>query len=243
MLRLTFDRLKGAYREYLRDRIPSTRTECPPPSELMLFFSSRSSRRRKSRLLEHVSRCGPCAEEFEMMAGVDRAARLFAGQAALASRRKKDPPLFRKMTRGFWEMGRIAAAGAGFAVLTAGILLLTSRPSSLLPREPVTLRSPDSSIDVRLVSPSGRIGGHEAIVFRWRPVRLEQRGNWVVSLFDDSLARVWEIRTDIARPVSLPREIQARLVPGRRYFWGISLVSEGEPWDSDLEVFWLAAGR
>jgi len=242
MMTLSFDRLKSAYRSYLQGLVPKTRKDCPPPSELMRFFSEDTSRRFKSRILDHIAGCGPCAEEFEIGLGMDRAARAFTAAAAKLAEEAQKTATPRKSTRGFWGLDRLAAAGVGLAALAAGILILAGRPTISSLDEPLVLRAGSEPISIRLDAPLGQVDSNAAITFLWRAGDVSLGESCHVSLFDDTLVRVWEGRTINSGSLFLPQAVQISLVAGRRYYWGISVFSGDEKVDSDLAEFWLEPG-
>lgn len=234
---LSPDRLKRAYRDYLRGIVPSTRSECPPPGDLMFFFKAQATRRFKARILDHVSRCGPCAEEFASLLEVDRAAREFTAYAEQLCPERGRPRHRRKFSSGFWGLGRLAAAGVGLAALAAGLLVLTDRGPVAPPGPAMTLRSAGTILLVHLDSPSGIIRRNEIVAFRWRPSGTQPLGACVVSVFDDSLLRIWESPPVSTLSVNLPAAVQSTLLIGRTYYWGLSLVSGNSDEASDLEAF------
>lgn len=236
---LSLDRLKSAYRAYLQGLVPKTRTSCPPPSELMRFFSNTSSRRFKSRILDHVAGCGLCAAEFEIGLGMDRAARAFTAAAAKLAEEAQETASPRKSTRGFWGLGRIAALGASLTALAAGIMILAGRPTSLPVDEPLVLRATSAPLSIRLEAPLGSVDLNAAVAFLWRAGDGSLGGPCHVSLFDDTLVRIWEGWTTNSGSLFLPQAVQISLVAGRRYYWGISVFSGDEAVDSDLAEFWL----
>jgi len=237
-MKLGLERLKTAYREYVRGLNPPTRADCPPIDELTRFFCSQTSRRRKDRILDHVSRCGPCAEEFDMLIGVDRAARSFADSAGHLAPGPAQRFRPRKRTRGFWALGRLAAAGAGLAAVALGLWIALGRPTSP-PDDDMALRSVGQDPAITLVGPAGSVDEQTKIAFRWRISGEYANASWVISLFDDSLILIWESAPSAAGQILLPPDIQASLGRGRKYYWGISLVSEESESDSDLAAFWI----
>lgn len=243
MPNLSLDRLKRAYRTHLRGLAPDTRLDCPPPAELMRFFSDDASRGLKTRILDHVAGCGPCADEFEILMEIDRAARALGESTAKLAGSRSGTPFRKRETRGFWSLGRLAATGAGLAAAAAWIFILGDRTMNPRPDEPDVLRVVKAPAGIRLDGPAGPVDAGTAVAFRWSLGGDPAGAEILVCLYDESLACLWESQTDDAGVFFLPQDIQVTLIPGRRYYWGVTLLSVGDGADSDLNEFWLVSRR
>jgi len=235
MLNIPDESLKAAYRSYLRGLWSATRRNCPPTADLIRFFSARSPRRFKMRVLDHVARCGACAEEFEILMGMDRQARAFSSEVARL-RTPSGTVKNSKSSKGFLGSGRWLLASAGLAAVFLVLLLRLSEPG-VAPDGVGMLRSAAPAEIIPEV-PSGKVDTTAPLVFRWRFSGGKEEGaTCVVFLYDDSLLQIWESPTSESQSCVLPREIQKSLVSGRTYFWGVSAAPGSACRESDLVPF------
>ena len=60
--------LKALYQACAGSTGPSSRSGCPSPEKLLGVLRSELSSRRATRVIDHLSRCGPCSGEFGFLA-------------------------------------------------------------------------------------------------------------------------------------------------------------------------------
>jgi hypothetical protein len=200
--------LKSIYRAYVHSNTPASREKCPPTECMIRLLRGRGSKREKTRLVDHISRCGYCAEEFEFLVEARRSENeLIQGVGRWLGRKERErlrPPLFSRFS---WGLASLVAA---FAV--AGVLLLKF---VILP-VPETYRA-DSHATIELLEPVDIRVSRPNLVFRWRTLPAAEY--YVLGIFDETLAPVWESARLTADQAALPREIIRKLGAGKTYFW------------------------
>jgi hypothetical protein len=221
---------------------PASRRGCPSPEKLQAVLSSRLSPRRSTAVIDHLSHCGPCAEEFGFLLAARRSGNALlqdielwlASREPYASRRPDDRggPTRPKVERSvrWWFSWRTVPLAAG--LLIAGFVISTRwvfRGADAYRAEPATR--------IGLIRPAARAVTREALVFEWQRVARAER--YVLRLFDQALAPVWESGPTPANSVRLPHEVTGRLRAGS-YFWMVTAtLAGGQEVPSKLEEFTL----
>ena len=227
------DQIKAAYRGYLRGRIPESRSACPDPEKLQRFFLAGSSRTSKKKILGHIARCGPCADEFEMFLSIDRE----AGQFARSLERfysARCPAESRRLRRGFLPAWEAALIGTGLVFLVLSVLSAIPglfRP----PADGSQVRAPLIP-SVRLLRPIGPVPASRDILFQWRiDVPAEY---FILELFDEALTLLWKSPPIKSRGFILPAEAAGLIRPGKKFFWQVRVYGRSSPpFESGLKEF------
>ena len=60
------------YKAHIMEIIPHSRKSCSPPKGIINFFKSKTSEKQKSRVIDHITKCSYCAQEFEFMLQTQR---------------------------------------------------------------------------------------------------------------------------------------------------------------------------
>ncbi len=227
--------LRESFRAGIAKGIPDSRRACPRPSDIAGLFDPRTSPRKKAKLMDHVVRCGACAEEFESWLALHReeealikdlcawasrhrdagqGSQIKDGRAEYAARRARNP-------RSFFEyIVRRPALAGGAAILAMVLALglwLVLRPS----RPPEYRASPPSSILLKQPPPGG-IVDQASPLFSWTP--LANVDYYILEIFDDSLAPVWKSPETERTQLRLAFEVQERLRPGPTYYWLVTAI-------------------
>jgi hypothetical protein len=109
--------LKRIFRSYIGMRDPGTRQDCPSFNELSRFFEPGRRRRDRLRVIDHVTNCSACAEEFEFLRGLHNyEAQLTQNAREIRAKHGSysiSPDAYRKKAP-VWR----------YAPITAGVLLL-----------------------------------------------------------------------------------------------------------------------
>ncbi len=206
------EELKLLFRAFISKRVPGTRQQCPPFNELARFFQPGVPRKRKLKIIDHVTSCSPCAEEFEFLRGLHNYENQFVHDA-----------------------GRIRSKQAGYSIapgrdhkrsliwryapVAAGVLLLIVSLTIIMKSDhPGETRSTTSSLV--LLRPTSGQSVPITLVFEWKPV--EDVDSYVLEIFDDTLLPFWrstEITTTLFRP---PEDLLKKLRPGTAYYWMVT---------------------
>jgi len=221
--------LKSIYQAYVRENTPASRGECPSAESMIRMLSGRGSRKEKTRLVDHISRCRYCAEEFEFLVEARRSEKdLIHGVDQWLVQKKRDrlrPILFSHFS---WRLVSLVVA-----FFVVGVLLL----KFLILPTPETYRA-DSQAMIELLQPVDTRVPRSSLVFRWKP--LPNTEYYVLEVFDETLAPVWESGEITVSQAVPPREVSGKLAAGRAYFWLLTAhLKSGEKIHSSLVEFVL----
>jgi len=216
--------LKALYQARAGSTGPSSRSGCPSPEKLLGVLRSELSSRRATRVIDHLSRCDACSGEF----------------AFLAEALRSETALLRDLER--WRAGQRPATNAGRAVegggapgmksralfsrlswgavpVGAGLLFalfLMSRGLIFHPREAYRA---EEATRIELLRPAGGVA-RDGLMFSWK--RSPGYDRYVLRLFDQALAPVWQSDRLAGDSLRLPPAAAGRLESGRPYFWMIT---------------------
>ncbi len=235
--------LKNAFQASLETKRPPSRDGCPPPESLLRLLRSAAPRREAARTIDHVSACGACAAEFQVLLEVLRQEKTFVRdvERLVVSSRGGDPPgaRFRKGFRRFRGLRlfpgrpswRLAALAAGLAVVCLAVV------STFVLRAPETFRS-SSPARVELLQPVDSSLRLSQPVFKWEAAKGSEY--YILELFDETLLPVWRSEA-VSRPeLRLPPSLTRGLMIGDSYFWMVTVhFADGETISSSLQKFTL----
>jgi len=229
-MKIDDESLKSMYRAHVRSNVPDSRDECPSAERMAGLLRGRASRKESTRLVDHISRCHYCAREFEFLVEARRSEKdLIQGVDQWLGRKERGglrPPLFSRLS---WGLASMAAG-----IVLVGLFFFLK---FLIFPAPEAYRA-DSQAIIELLEPIEVRISRSSLTFRWRP--LPDAEYYVLEIFDEALAPVWESEKITVSQAAPPREISATLTSGRTYFWLVTAhFPEGEKIHSSLVEFVL----
>jgi hypothetical protein len=223
--------LKRIFRSYVDKRDSGTRQGCPSFSELSGFFEPGTPRTKKLKIIDHITSCSACADEFDFLRGLNNYEKRLA-QNAREIRAKNSSYSTRPYAEGkrawIWRYAPITA-GVLFLVVSLAVVLKWERPGdSRTATSLVTLQSPGRGQSVSIT-----------MVFEWKS--FQEADSYILEVFDDVLLPIWksgEITSTLFKP---PEEFWSRLRPDGSYFWMVTALKGGNKLaESELRRFALA---
>jgi hypothetical protein len=213
------DIYKVAYQEGPENPTPPDCSQCPSPETLARSFEPGASKRIKRRIVDHLSKCAHCQEEFKFYH------ELQSFHQGTSLEEKSDPrpdtterprPDGRSISRPVWSY---VSLFLGLALISSVVLVLfQSTDLSELEREEepaIILDYPQHSHNIS-----------DDLFFRWEELPSAQR--YVIELFDDSLLPVWTSPSIQGHQVLLPSQMRSLLKAGRSYYWMVTAFSGPE---------------
>lgn len=228
-MKIDHDTLSRSYREYAASQRPPDRKKCPSPAALARSFEPSYSNRKKKRIIDHISACAFCHDEFMMFMELKR--------SETTEDRTKD-----RLAIEDRHSGRKALRTLGrsprwqFACVLLGICLALSSYLILVNQGDFSGSRRTQESGIVLLSPKVDQSISASIPFRWRTD--SDAEYYVVELFDEQLLPVWS--SDIVRDpkILLPREATSRLFAGRYYYWMVTgFAQESKIGESPLARF------
>jgi hypothetical protein len=212
------------YRAYVAGKIRASRRNCPPIKDVREAFEGKTRRAAKDRIVDHVSDCAYCAQEFEFIRAVRaRERELDEGIRGIARLRR---PALMFLSRPLWNY---AIGIAMIAIVLSGILLFRGNG----PRD--EWRNGSVAIP-EARGPSGHIDTPSRLIFRWKPVA--GATSYIVEIDDESLRLIWESPPVMTSAALLPEPLKESFSGDKKYYWSVTaLDSEGRIGESRFEVF------
>jgi hypothetical protein len=223
------DDLRAIYRAYAASHRPISRKACPSISAIGNSFDPGASRRKKKRIIDHLSDCSYCREEFNLFFHLQTIP--WDTQRAAVSRKVLGSPddIPRAAGPNVFPLWRYAALVLGFGLIVS-ILLLFFQKWELV--EVQRTEGPG----VVLVSPVAAQAVSKELLFRWKELPSAQY--YILELFDEALLRVWVSPPLYDRQVQLPDNEGRGIRPGASYFWMVTAYSgQAKIGESKLAIF------
>lgn len=245
-MKINNDRLKRLYTEYIKTKMPTSRENCPPVRDLTDFFNPSFLAKKKESIIEHITHCSLCHEEFEIILKIRRDDVSFIKEHNNLSRVINHSSVtstiidrlfsrFKKIQipRFYWKYA--------FSLLFVSMFIF----SSLLIFRPDWAHFPwkkegrrgDSNI-IQLIAPVNTSAVKSSLVFQWNEVK--ESDFYILELFDASFLPIWKSPKILDNSVFLPNEIIDKLKKNRSYYWMLTCyLPNGAIIESDFKEFIL----
>lgn len=213
------DLYQEAYQESLKNLSPLDRGHCPSPDALAKSFEPGVSKRVKNRIVDHLSKCTHCQEEFKFyheLQNFHQALGLNERPDSCRDSAERSRSDGRPISRPVWSYVFLLLG----LVLISSVVLLFFRNTDLSDIK----RGEEYTIILDYPQHSHKIS--DVLIFRWKELPSVQR--YVLELFDDSLLPIWTSPSIQAHHVLLPPSIRSLLKAGRSYYWMVTAYSGPE---------------
>ena len=204
-MKIDDDQLKEYFRGYTASKRPLTRKGCPSPETVASSFEPSASVHKKKRIIDHISGCSLCHEEFIMLLEIQ----------------KREPDKVRAIRQersdrtSLWQYACVLL-GLGL-VMMSFFVSVHQKEISIVERSAKTgLTLLDPKVDQSLSGP---------LVFRWQGRSVSDY--YILELFDDALLPIWTSDRVREHHIPIPPEVYATLQPGRSYFWMVTAFLQG----------------
>jgi len=244
-MKATFDDLRRAYTSYIRRHIPSSREECPLAETIFKVFDKSASPPDKEKVIDHVTRCSYCLQEFELFLDFSRGEENAVGEIASHIKAKdksiripsKRPKILevllgpRDQPRPLWRW-----AGRALLVLViTSLCLIGIKVRFRTPEDRERGRLPGQ---VRLISPVRGQKIETPQLFRWEAIPSAEY--YQLEIYDESLLPLWKSPRIELVTYELPPEAIKILEKSKAYFWTITAwLVDGTRREAPLEEFIL----
>lgn len=223
--------LRRLYRSYVGIRADANRKRCPSIKDLYDFFETRTRTSKKLKIVDHVTNCAACAEEFEFL----RELQQYQDQITQGAReiRAEESPFAPSTSarNGIVSFGQYASVTVGVLFVVASLVIIVQKWS-----RSADVRAAPSS--VLLVQPNQKNPGSRPLVFKWREFKGAEV--YILELFDEALLPTWKSPETSTPYLTLPEDVRERLPANRPYFWMVTAYRGGDKLaESELLRFML----
>lgn len=210
--------LREIYQAYASSRRPSGRKRCPSPRAIAKSFETSTSVRTKKRIVDHISECPMCHEEF-MMFFEHQKTTVATANVIIDMTVHPDRPSRKARNRvghsPAWQ-GALILLGLGLA-LSSFFFIVRQKERSEMRQAAVA--------GITLLSPKRGHSLSAPLVFRWQGDSASEY--YVLELFDEALLPIWASDRIHGLEVLTPSEISSNLCVGKVYFWMVTSYSGG----------------
>jgi hypothetical protein len=222
-------------------RIPQSRKDCPPAKEIINFFRSKLSEHRKIKLIDHITNCRYCTQEFEFILQTlreqeklsEEIGKLFRPKntrTEIEKSVKKDAP---RSTKKRWIFFPFLSWKYVLPIFMAAIIIL----ALIIFRKPEKTEFREEHLpQISLIEPVNGKYFKRLSVFNWTEIK--NSAYYILEIFDESLYPVWESNKISKNHYTLPGETARKLIKNKTYFWMVTVYfSDGRKVESPLEEF------
>jgi hypothetical protein len=238
--------LRKLYSAYIQNRVPLSRAKCPSLEELLNIIMTSGSSRKKGKIIDHITSCAYCAQEFSFFLDLSREERrlleeiekLFQqeDQIQIAQKKGANSPIIRwlKLTRFplFWKFVFIPL----LAIVFISLMILATNKLIVSKKNEERGRLPGQ---IQLIAPTHEKAAQAPLIFKWKGVKYSD--HYVLEIFDEALSPLWKSSRILGDSYQLPPDIAAKIRMDTPYFWMITVyLADGKVIESSLEDFFLS---
>lgn len=204
--------LRELFQAYVDSQETTIGKRCPSLKVLSDSFEFDTPGRKKKKVIDHLSECSTCREEFRLYFDLqkfplgERHAGDY-GETDVADKFRRQKALF------IWR----------FATIVVGACLIFSSIMLFIKDAEISETERAGAMGIMLVSPVRSLAGSEGLVFRWEAFGDAQY--YIVELFDEDLLPVWVSPPVKEVYIQPPAELCANMGAGAVYFWMVTAYS------------------
>ncbi len=212
-MKLNDDILKELYQGYVDLKTPFNRKNCPSSIVIASSFEPSVSRRKKKKIIDHISECSYCREEFMFFFELQKCDFMSNKMAFKTINYDSQIRANNFKIYGLYPFWRYVCFFLGFVLIISSILLFIRRDELS-----DTRRTNETSI--MLIYPTLKHTLPSPLIFQWQKRSSSQY--YILELFDDALLPIWISNKIYDSYIQLPADIYSKLLPEKAYFWTIT---------------------
>lgn len=229
--------LRQLYISNLRQEIPQSRKECPSSKELLHLFRTKSSEKKKTKIIDHITNCYYCINEFEFILKALRYEKQMMATTEKLFLPKRENVSLKNLARRLlatqfsWNLPSLAALMIiGFCLFIA---FYTIANKSKNPEYRAISQS-----QLSLISPNKTKISRSSLSFRWE--NAASSDYYILEIFDEELYQIWKSPKIHKNWIRLPDDANNRMEKNKLYFWMITaFFANGKVIESPLREFYL----
>jgi len=210
--------LREVYQADIKDKIPQTRKFCPSPKEMLHLFRGKNSEKKKAKIVDHITNCYYCSQEFEFIVEALRYEEKMNNIAKeFIVQKEKNPALKQSVSNSFFSMFKW-----GYVSLIVSCILVFSLTAIFIFSTKVgnSKYRGSSSNQIELIKPRKKMLTESTLAFEWKSV--QGADYYVLEIFDETLYSVWRSDKINVNNIILSRETPYRLENNKSYYWMVT---------------------
>lgn len=233
--------LQKLYRSYIVENTPLSRKNCPSIKEITFFFKPKTSEKKKTKIIDHVTNCYYCAQEFEFILHTLRCEKelneeignllhIKDNRNAKNRKAKENATNLKKVQKLFFPKfyWKYAWFLIGATIVISALIIIHN--SEKREYRGINLNR------VHLIKPINGTHSKSLLEFKWTEIK--DSDYYILELFDETLFPIWKSNKIIKNQVILPNKIAKSLTENKTYFWMVTaFLLSGRKIESDIEAF------
>jgi hypothetical protein len=247
-MKIKFEDLKLIYQDHIRSQVPASRSDCPSLKSIYNSLKGKRSRRYRSKLIDHISHCCFCLDDFEIVRSIILQENItltnlyhIVSISQIGNHRLNEKKYIYKIEKHKLIFNFRHVTTFSLAILVAAFIifgLLTNRRFIKETFFPDQNRSASQN-EIILLYPINDVEySISNFQFRWKSV--PKSNYYIIDIFDESLLPVWK-SSPVFEPFfkfhsPLPEFIKLK----KKYFWMVTaIISNNKKLESEIGFFYL----
>ena len=203
--------LREIYQAYVSARRPTGRKKCPSPDVIAKSFESSFSARKKKMIVDHISECQMCREEFMMFLEHQKASEEIIPCSEYPRKRIREESRQYVLWQG-------ALAMLGLSLIVSSFFIIRNQHVDSALRHP-------GADEITIIIPERNPSLSVPLIFRW----LGKPGTeyYILEIFDKSLLPVWASGKRKETQLRLPADVLSTFRPGQVFYWMVTSYTFG----------------
>ncbi|HSA95811.1 MAG TPA: hypothetical protein VLJ16_07160, partial [Acidobacteriota bacterium] len=201
--------LRELFQAFVHSKGPGNHLGCPSVQDLADSFDPKTSMRKKKEIIDHLSECGDCREDFRLYLELNK----FGADPRMDVSQAISEKAHRALGLSLGSLWRYVAIAVALGLVLAGLVFLRRGEIPEVERNPAKL-------GIVLVQPLSGTLGPDDIVFRWKELASAQ--HYILEMFDGTLLPIWVSPPLRETETELPKDIARTLKAGASYYWMVS---------------------
>ncbi len=243
-MKINLKDIQKAYETYRYKNIPVSRIHCPSLKKIISFLTSKTLNKQKIKIIEHLTNCYFCAQEFQFIIRVFRFERKLNKELYRFLQPKKENSLIKRNIKqsdmkSFHIQKKILPFSLSwkYSIPVLGIIITILALNIFQNFRYKEYRTIDTK-RIQLIEPINIKYSKSSLIFKWN----EYKGSnyYLFELFDKTLRSVWKSDKIFRNFISLSNEEIRGLDINKKYYWMITaFLPSGEIVESDMAEFIL----
>jgi hypothetical protein len=228
--------------------MPLSRLRCPPLKDIYCSLKGKYSRRRRARLINHISHCCFCADDFDVLRTIFHIEKDTLNEIAQIVQKRKDGHIiveeninvYRQMN-GHMQIYVRRALSISLALLAVAFVvigLFTDRQSLKRFLFFDQDRSPQKN-EIYLLYPTCDMEHKiSTVIFKW--ISLPKADYYTIEIYDETLLPIWKSFPIFEPFFRLPANMPKAIRPQKKYFWTVTAYKSNKMlFESKISCFYL----